>query len=494
MATADPPAGTVQRMFTCAGASTGVERGLVHRRLICCVLAIEIAEHDRRPLFDQIRITQDLRRVLADATASVPSQDLLAIPREDGALLAFVADAAACFATARAVRDACLDEARYHDMQPRIGIDLGPVEVLEDESSQVHLGGDGRRDAERLMRQGPPCQVSVTRSFFELLVRLAPAPAARLKYQGLLSDTIGRPLGWYALDPVFDRTARGTSDRTEQRSEPAQAAADQSASRRFTRRLGLPLRLALLPLLAAAAVLTPLHELHGPAPAFPAVERTIKTPQPVSAAASDAPRIAVTPAASRQSSSARTRSAAPARARAVQSPAPAVGNDKRDARASATPVAPPLTPLAAPPPPVDEVRTAEATVRLAIRPWGEVRVDGRLVGVSPPLKTLQLGPGRHAISIANGTLPVYRKELVVPLEPGRITLAHDFGCIAVRDVQCPEAVGTPLLASSRYHPRTTADRVTEQVVVSGRAGLPGLRAASAGAGMPAASEAAVAAR
>ena len=42
------------------------------------------------------------------------------------------------------------------------------------------------------------------------------------------------------------------------------------------------------------------------------------------------------------------------------------------------------------------------SVSLAITPWGEVFVDGRSKGVSPPLSRLTLSPGAHRIEIRNG--------------------------------------------------------------------------------------------
>jgi serine/threonine-protein kinase len=54
-----------------------------------------------------------------------------------------------------------------------------------------------------------------------------------------------------------------------------------------------------------------------------------------------------------------------------------------------------------PPPPVAPPR--DGTVTLAVTPWGEVRVDGSLRGVSPPLTQLTLAPGVHTIEIRNGS-------------------------------------------------------------------------------------------
>jgi len=71
-----------------------------------------------------------------------------------------------------------------------------------------------------------------------------------------------------------------------------------------------------------------------------------------------------------------------------------------------------------------EARTP-AVVALAITPGGEVLVDGRTHGMTPPLKTLELAPGRHTIVVNTGAhAPLTTR---VDLAPGeRFTLQHDF--------------------------------------------------------------------
>ena len=44
---------------------------------------------------------------------------------------------------------------------------------------------------------------------------------------------------------------------------------------------------------------------------------------------------------------------------------------------------------------------ARGHIRLAITPWGSVEVDGKTMGVSPPLTTLSLSPGEHTIVVRN---------------------------------------------------------------------------------------------
>jgi serine/threonine-protein kinase len=65
-------------------------------------------------------------------------------------------------------------------------------------------------------------------------------------------------------------------------------------------------------------------------------------------------------------------------------------------------------------------------LELAIAPWGEVLVDGRPRGVSPPLRVLEIPPGPHTIEIRNSTFPSRVERVdVKPGEP--VKIRHRFG-------------------------------------------------------------------
>jgi hypothetical protein len=78
-----------------------------------------------------------------------------------------------------------------------------------------------------------------------------------------------------------------------------------------------------------------------------------------------------------------------------------------------------------------EARHAEpagANYRLRIKPWGTLFVDGKSLGVSPPLKQVMLTHGRHDIRIVNPSFPEYVTTIEVNQnKPGAI--AHDFSAV-----------------------------------------------------------------
>lgn len=58
----------------------------------------------------------------------------------------------------------------------------------------------------------------------------------------------------------------------------------------------------------------------------------------------------------------------------------------------------------------------QGELTLAVAPWGDVYVDGKREGVSPPLNELKLSAGKHTIEIRNPGFPVYSTTLEI--EPG----------------------------------------------------------------------------
>ena len=57
-----------------------------------------------------------------------------------------------------------------------------------------------------------------------------------------------------------------------------------------------------------------------------------------------------------------------------------------------------------------------ATLGFAVLPWGEIFIDGKSQGASPPLREIRLSPGKHQIKIKNTDFPPYLQT--VELEAG----------------------------------------------------------------------------
>lgn len=67
----------------------------------------------------------------------------------------------------------------------------------------------------------------------------------------------------------------------------------------------------------------------------------------------------------------------------------------------------------------------KVTLGFAILPWGEIFIDGKSQGASPPLRKIRISPGKHQIEIKNTEFPAYNQT--VALEAGEKNLIkHKF--------------------------------------------------------------------
>ncbi|CAB3669440.1 hypothetical protein [Achromobacter pestifer] len=144
------------------------------------------------------------------------------------------------------------------------------------------------------------------------------------------------------------------------------------------------------------------------------------TPAPASASASarnqEAPQaaqpvpsdVAPTPAPVESAASGSAPEAAPDASAGITPNTPA---PQASAPAAAVPQAPsPAAPVA---------------VSVAVRPWGEVLINGRSRGVSPPLRELSLAPGRYQVTVRNSSSGDHSMTLTVaPNKAAAIT--HEF--------------------------------------------------------------------
>jgi hypothetical protein len=75
---------------------------------------------------------------------------------------------------------------------------------------------------------------------------------------------------------------------------------------------------------------------------------------------------------------------------------------------------------------VEETVGKAAVINLMVVPWGEVYLDGRKQGVSPPLLEMQVVPGAHEVEIRNGNFPAYKQKISVKVGQ-KIKISHKFG-------------------------------------------------------------------
>jgi len=87
----------------------------------------------------------------------------------------------------------------------------------------------------------------------------------------------------------------------------------------------------------------------------------------------------------------------------------------------------PALPKEAESPVAPRAPTTDAAINVVIVafPWAEVYVDGNRLGVSPPLRSIALRPGKHKVELRNSSFPAH-VETVDVKSGAEISVKHRF--------------------------------------------------------------------
>jgi serine/threonine-protein kinase len=220
-----------------------------------------------------------------------------------------------------------------------------------------------------------------------------PAPANELQaavapgLAGVAAKAMARePAERHASAAELSQALRPWQDRGAHEDPPLPAAAATARPRIGRSRMPLLLGLCGVTLLAGGGF----WALQSGAPA-PAAPVTIAAPAPLVAAAAALPAPVPEPVAE-----------------LVEPPPAAAAPPPVRVRKPASPVRKPVAAVAAP-----AVAPAMGAVQIAVSPWGEVEVDGRAAGITPPLVKLELSAGPHQITVRNGDFPPFTTRVEV---------------------------------------------------------------------------------
>lgn len=401
------------------------------RTFICSVLFLEIPSYAQKAVAEQVSLRERFNALLGQALKAVPAQDRIVLETGGGAAVSFFGNPEDALTVAAALRALLQlsDPASGSVLEVRCGINLGPVKLVKDVNGQPNIVGDGLNVAQQIMAFAEAGQVLVSRAYYEVLCRLSEDHARGFDYLGSRTDAHVRAHEVYALHPpgVENEDAPTVKQVTlEAPEEPAKP----SASERRTHPLG---RWALLgaPLAGTAVLLILLVLREGP-PAPSGNIPPVPSPPKTGADLSAAPVPEPVPAPSPPPRPARER---PVEALRLGEPVPVSPEGASKAPAAPTAPAPeaqrkqaapaPAASSPAPSPGGAPAATLSARLEFAIAPWGEIYVDGKLAGVSPPLQKLDVTPGTHTIEVRNSDLPPHRQT--VHVESGeRVKIKHKF--------------------------------------------------------------------
>lgn len=377
-----------------------------NRTIICSVLFLDIVDYSRKPVAEQIKLRECCNALLAGALQSVAPNDRVILDTGDGAAISFLGDPEDAVFMALTLRDTLADGASLAvaGLRIRFGINLGPCKLVKDLNGRPNVIGDGINVAQRIMSFADPGQVLVSRSYYEVVSRLSDEYSRLFSYEGSRTDKHVREHEVYAVGAgcwLLDRS--GAANGASRSVRPAFTAAVIERFARTTaiiqadlrRRWGIATALTVVAILAVAVLV---HGNRGERDMTGTDALNVVLQASPPAAGNATPPVELTQGAA----------VAPVDPPREKS-APPVATAKATARAPA----------------VKTIAVAPAVIILAISPWGEVYVDGKKRGVSPPLRNILVTRGKHKIEIRNTTFPNHVEAIVA--KPGsEVRIKHKF--------------------------------------------------------------------
>ncbi|MDB5927436.1 MAG: hypothetical protein JWN13_6372 [Betaproteobacteria bacterium] len=405
------------------------------RTLICSVLFIDIVEYSRKPVVEQIALKDRFNELLSHALRGVAVNDRIILDTGDGAAISFIGDPEDALFVASDLRDAIAKETDPIDLElgTRMGINLGPVRLVKDINGQPNIIGDGINVAQRVMSFAKPSQVLVSRSYYEVVSRLSEESSKLFTYEGSRTDKHIREHEVYGVGDVSTLHRRAEQHDSQVKAEGTlgrRVGAVSTAAKGVYDRLSAKPRLATV--VAVALILSvalggrTLRSNPEAQDAPPVDVARVSDEGPVAHAATE------TPAQRKSVDLKSVPRVAVADTKSVSTPPAALATPpSQTKRAQVAVISEPKT--ATPearrtekPAPGAQVPEGEpATVTLAISPWGQVFVNGKMRGVSPPLQELELPPGKHRIEVRNDGSATH--VVSVNAKPGeRLRIKHKF--------------------------------------------------------------------
>ena len=414
----DSEASTVKGM----GAGSFMSR--LNRTFICSVVFLDIVEYSKKAVDEQIRLKDHLNKFVVEAIKDVAVNDRLILDTGDGAAISFLGDPEDALFVALGLRDAILEDRKtgFFPLAVRIGMNLGPVKLVKDINGRPNLIGDGINVAQRVMAFAEPGQVLVSRSYYEVVSCLSQEYAKLFHYLGLKSDKHIREHEIYAVEQVKEEGAKPVPGDKEKKDGASGEAVAVPPPLSDQARMSGPIKEEVLPPPSPSGPEgQKVDEKTGQAALLKTGERSTKRPG----------------GGSRKIFFVAIPAAIVLIVAGLLILKPKFQETMGDLKDGQTDVAPDLKteeppgkqvdkdPAVAKLTTMDMAAKASAFILLDIQPNGEVYVDGKMMGSSPPMDFVQITPGRHKIEIKKSPFPVYTQT--VDLNPSEnIKISHVF--------------------------------------------------------------------
>lgn len=157
---------------------------------ICSIVFLDIIDYSKKSGSEQIEIKNQFNNLINHSLKDIAQDERIILDTGDGAAIAYIGSPEDALFTSLSILDEILKNNIMSAMPlyVRIGINQGPVRIVNDINGQPNIIGDGVNVAERIMSFAKPNQILVSRSYYEVTSRLTHEISQMFDYSGNKHD------------------------------------------------------------------------------------------------------------------------------------------------------------------------------------------------------------------------------------------------------------------------------------------------------------------
>jgi hypothetical protein len=161
-----------------------------NRTWLCTVLFMDIVDYSKLSVDQQMLVKQSFSTLVSDAIKDLPDEDAIKLDTGDGMALCHLGAPEDVLYIAIGLRDAFIEVksicATCYSV--RMGINLGPIKIMEDINGNRNTIGDGINVAQRIMSFAVPNQLLVSRTYYDVVSCLSDESPGMFSYIGIHND------------------------------------------------------------------------------------------------------------------------------------------------------------------------------------------------------------------------------------------------------------------------------------------------------------------
>lgn len=161
-----------------------------NRTWLCSVLFMDIVDYSKLPDDQQMQVKQNFSTLVVDALNGLPEEDSIKLDTGDGMAMCYLGAPEDILYVAISLRDAFIQVksicATCYTV--RMGINLGPIKIMEDINGNRNTIGDGINSAQRIMSFAKPNQLLVSRTYYDVVSCLSKENPKLFSYIGVHND------------------------------------------------------------------------------------------------------------------------------------------------------------------------------------------------------------------------------------------------------------------------------------------------------------------